>query len=150
MKLLYRTKLEILPNKLNNDYKPKNSKQAKEKNNILESAEKFLDARKDIIGFFEKGIFPYKGNVFKTKEKKSEEEIKDDYKKFIEYIENGSKGINYDLFKDYFNFVVPSALAKKLYGIKNKNKSNKFVNVIKSGLSDLKDKIKEISEDKKN
>ena len=63
-----------------------------------------LDARKDIIGFFQKGTFPYKGNVFKTKEQKleeeSEKEIKDDYKKFIEYIENESKSINYDLFKD--------------------------------------------------
>ena len=89
MKLLYRTKLEILPNKLNNDYKPKNSKQAKEKNNILESAEKFLDARKDIIGFFEKGIFPYKGNVFKTKEEESKEESKEErVNKFIKYIEN--------------------------------------------------------------
>ena len=39
---------------------------------------------------------------------------------------------------------------KKLYEIKNKNKNNKLVNVIKSGLSDLKDKIKEISEDEKN
>ena len=74
-----------------------------------------------MIGFFEKGTFPYKGYVFKTKEEKleeepeeeSEEEIKDDYKKFIEYIENESKGINYDLLKDYINFVVPSALARK-------------------------------------
>ena len=67
----------------------------------------------------------YKDNAFKTKEEKSEEEledesqenkleqIKDDYKKFIEYIENESKGINYNLFKDYFNFVVPSSLARK-------------------------------------
>ena len=76
-----------------------------------------------MIGFFEKGTFPYKGYVFKTKEEKleeepeeeSEEEIKDDYKKFIEYIENESKGINYDLLKDYINFVVPSALARKFY-----------------------------------
>ena len=45
------------------------------------------------------------------------------------------------------NFVVPSALAKKLYEIKNKN--NKLENVIKSGLSDLKHKIKEMSEDEK-
>ena len=86
-----------------------------------------LDARKDIIGFFEKGTFPYKGNVFKIKEKKSEEEseeeIKDDYKKFIEYIENESKGINYDLFKDYFDLEVSSALATQLYETKNKNKN---------------------------
>ena len=84
-----------------------------------------LDARKDIIGFFEKGTFPYKGNVFKTIEEKSDEKsedeseenklekIKHDFKKFIEYIENESKGINYDLFKDYFDLVVPSVLAKK-------------------------------------
>ena len=94
----YQTELRILINKLNNDYNPRNPKKAKEKNNILESARKLLDVRKD-IGFFEKGTFPYKGTVFKTKEEESEEEseenklekIKDDYKKFIEYIKNESK-----------------------------------------------------------
>ena len=35
-------------------------------------------------------------------------------KKIIEYIENESKDMSYDLFKDYFNFVVPSSLAKTL------------------------------------
>ena len=30
----------------------------------------------------------------------------------MEYIENKSRGINYDMFKDYFDLVVPSALAK--------------------------------------
>ena len=53
------------------------------------------------------------------------------------------------MFKDYFNFVVPSTLAKKLYEIKSKKKNNKLVNVIKSRLIDLKDKIKEMSEDDK-
>ena len=38
---------------------------------------------------------------------------------------------------------------KKIYEIKYKKKNNKLVNVIKSGLSDLKDKIKEMSEDEK-
>ena len=65
-----------------------------------------LDARKDIIGFFEKGTFPYKGNVFKTKEEESEEnkleKIKDDYKKFLKYIEDESKSINYELYEKYF------------------------------------------------
>ena len=113
-------------NKLNNDYNPRSLKKAKEKNNVLESARKLLDARKDIIGFFEKGTFPYKGNVFKTKEGKSEDELEDeseenksekikhDYKKFIKYIENESKDINYDLFKDYFNLVAPTALTEKI------------------------------------
>ena len=76
----YQTELEILINKLNNDYKPRISKKAKakEKNNVLESARKLLDARKDIIGFFEKGTFPYKGNVFKTKEEELEEESEEE------------------------------------------------------------------------
>ena len=38
-------------------------------------------------------------------------------------------------------------MVKQLYKIKNKNKNDESVNVIKSGLSDLKDEIKEISED---
>ena len=53
------------------------------------------------------------------------------------------------MFKDYFKFVVPSALVKKLYEIKKKKKKTKLANVIKSGLSDLKDRIKEMSEDEK-
>ena len=81
-----------------------------------------FDARDDIIDLFEKGTFPFKGNVFKTKEEKSEEnkfeKIKDDYKTFIKYIEDQSKGIEYDLFEEYFSFSVPSALAKQLYEIK--------------------------------
>ena len=48
------------------------------------------------------------------------------------------------MFKDSFKFVVPSTLVNKSE-IKNKNKKNKLVNVIKSGLSGLKDRIKEMS-----
>ena len=51
------------------------------------------------------------------------------------------------MFKKHFNFVVPSALIKQSYEIKNKN--NELLNVIKSGLSDLKDEIKKMSEDEK-
>ena len=65
----YQTELRILINKLNNDYNQKNLKKSKEKNNVLETARELLNARKDIIGFFEKAAFPYKGNAFKTKEK---------------------------------------------------------------------------------
>ena len=34
-------------------------------------------------------------------------------KELIEYIENKSRTIDYDLIKEYFNFKVPRALAKK-------------------------------------
>ena len=58
-------------------------------------------------------------------------------------------GINYNLFEDLFNFVVPTVLTKKLYEIKNKKESDKLVNVIESGLIDLKNKIKAMSENDK-
>ena len=53
------------------------------------------------------------------------------------------------MFKDYFNFAVPSALAKKLYETTNKNKNNELVKLIKSRWSDLKDEIEKMSEDEK-
>ena len=106
------------------------------------------DARKDIIDLFGKGIFPYKGNVYKTKEKEeSDEEL--DEKEFFKYIENELEGINYDLLKDYFNFVGSTVLAKELFEANNKNKNSELVNLIKSGLYNLKDKIKEMSEEEK-
>ena len=123
-------------------------------------------AKKDISDLFEKGIFSYKGNVFKTKEEKSRDESEDEsgeeleeeseeesekerVKKFIEYVEKKSKDLNYDLFKNYFNFVVPSSLAKKLYETKNKNKNNELVEEIKNRWNNLKDEIKKMSEDEK-
>ena len=72
------TELGILINKLNNNYNPKIPKKVKEKNNVLKSARKLLDVRKDIISFFKKGIFSYRGNVFKTKQEKSEEESEEE------------------------------------------------------------------------
>ena len=65
----------------------------------------------------------------------------------MEYIENKPRGINYDMFKDYFDLVVPSALAKKLYEAKNKNKNNELVELIKVRWSNLKDVTEKMSED---
>ena len=137
-------------------------KKEKEKKRVLESAKKLSDVRDEIIDLFEKGTFPYKGNVFQTKKKeKSEEEseeeseenklekIKNDYNKFFEYIENESKSINYELFEKHFSFVVPSALAKKLFEAREKKKNNDFVKLIKIRWSNLKDEIKKMPKDEK-
>ena len=77
------------------------------------------------------------------KKKESEEN------KFFEYIENETKSINYDLFKDYLNFAGSNALAKKLLKIKDKKKNNDFVELIKNRLSNLKDEIEKMSENEK-
>ena len=66
--------LNILINKLNNDYGPRNTEKLEEEKKVLESARKLKNTRKYIIDLFEKGIFPYRGNVFKTKQEEEQEE----------------------------------------------------------------------------
>ena len=56
-------------------------KKIEEKNRFLKSARKLSGAKDDIINLFEKGTFPYKGNVFRTKEEESEEEQQKNQKK---------------------------------------------------------------------
>ena len=91
--------------------------------------------REDIIGFFEKGIFPFKGNVFKTKEEikeKAKEEIERFINSGIALIERESKGINNDFFKKHFDFSTPIDLSKELFEIKDLNKNSKLVEKIKN------------------
>ena len=154
--------IKILLNKLKT-YNPTNLKKINNRTETLSAAEKLLNNRHKVIGAFKAGIFPYidgfqikeesedeseEKSEEESEEKKSEE-IKDDFKRFIEYIENQSKGIGYDLFKNYFNFVVPSALAKQLYTTKDKNKNDKLVEEIKNRWSNLKDEAEKMSEDEK-
>ena len=92
--------------------------QKEEKNNVLKSAVELFRVREDIIVFFfEKGIFPFKGNVFKTKEeikgKTKEEEMEMFVNNSIALIEKESKDINNDLFKKHFDLVTV-ALSKKI------------------------------------
>ena len=51
------------------------------------------------------------------------------------------------MFKKCFYSSLPSSLVKKLYEAKNEN--NELVNVIKSGLIDLKEEIAKMSEKEK-
>ena len=54
--------------------------------------------------------------------------------------------MNLGLFQKHFKFTKPRALLRELYRIKNKKENKKLADLIKSGLKDLKDEIKEISE----
>ena len=115
--------IKILLNKLRN-YNSTKPKMIKAKEKTLRTAEKLLNNRQEVIDAFKTGIFSYidgfqiKEESHEELEEESEEKklekIKDKFKKFIKYIDNESKGINYDLFKNYFNLVVSSALAKKI------------------------------------
>ena len=51
--------LEILINKQNNDYNPRNQTKIKEKDDTLKSSRKLYLIRKEIINAFGEGMFPY-------------------------------------------------------------------------------------------
>ena len=142
-------KIKTLLNKLRK-YNPAKLKNIKAKEKTLNAAEKLLNNRQEAIDAFKTGIYPYiDGFQIKESEEELKEESKDDLQKFIEYIKNESKGINYDLFKNYINFIVPMALVKQLYKTKNKNKNNALVEQIKKRWSNLKDEAEKISDDEK-
>ena len=70
-------------------------------------------------------------------------------KEFNELIIKKEKGIDKEIFKKYLGFQTPSALLKNLYNLNDEAKNNDLVNVIKSGLKDLKEEIKEISKEER-
>ena len=80
-------KLGILINKLNNYYKPRLPEKVIEKDNVLKSARKLLDTRRDIINFFKRGIFPYKAMNLKKKknQKKNQKKKKKESKNYKAY-----------------------------------------------------------------
>ena len=66
---------------------------------------------------------------------------------FIKLMVEKEKSINMELLRQHFAFPSPSLIVKILYNVEDKKRNNELVNLIKSGLSDLKDEIKRISED---
>ena len=70
-------------------------------------------------------------------------------KKFFKHTEDESKDINYDLFKEYFDFEVPTVQAKELYQTKDEKKNNDLVELIKIRWSNSKDEIEQMSKDEK-
>ena len=104
--------------------------------------------REDIIGLFEKRIFPFNSNLFKTKEEikeKTKEEIQRFINNSIALIERESKGINNDLCKKHFDFSTPIDMAKNIFETKDANKNVELAEEIKNRWSNSKDKIEEMS-----
>ena len=63
----------------------------------------------------------------------------------IKQIIDEETDINDDLFKKYFKFQRPSYMLMLLNKANDTEKNNKLVNLINSGLKDLKEEIKKIS-----
>ena len=103
------------------------------------------NARKDIIDFSEKGIFPYKGNAFKTKQEEEQKETITDANEFNKWVNKQETDINTELFKKTFKIQKPSDMLNYLYQANDIEKNNKIVNMINSGLKGWKKEIKEIT-----
>ena len=111
---------------------------------VLESAVKLFDARRDIIGFFQKGIFFFKGNVFKTKEEKSEETKEEFINNSHTFIEKKSKDIRMICLR---HSSTPIDLATKLFKTEDKKKNSEFIEEMKNKWSKLKDEIEKNSKE---
>ena len=85
----------------------------------------------------------------KKKKKKTQEKRITDANEFHEWIIKNEKYINEELFKKYFDFQRPSNIFNFLNKINDKEIKIELVNVINSGLKDLKKEIKKMSEDEK-
>ena len=147
---------EIRQNKFNsirdalNYYSPKDKKYIEARKRLINNAKSFYEGREKIIEGFREGIFPLKSddNEF-GQQQTSKKTTKADVNEFNEWIIKKETGINRELFKKHFNFQTPSALLKDLCETKNKQKNNKLVSAINSGIKDLKKEIKKMSEDEK-
>ena len=132
--------------------KAKNELDDKNKN-IFQEAKKLFNLRVEIYKKlalkedlkFERSI----GETVKLKNQKDNLSKTPEEKEFIKYIENISKTIDDNLFKEYFNFKVPSPLTKKLFETKDKKRNNKLLELIRVRWSNLQDEIEKMSEDEK-
>ena len=66
--------------------------------------------------------------------------------KFNEWVNKKERGINSEIFQNYFSF---QRAGDMLINIIDKYKNNDIVNIIKSGLSDLKSETENMSEEQK-
>ena len=142
---------EIRQNKFNSkrealdSYSPKDKKYNEAKNSLINNAKNFYEGRKKIIEGFKEKIFPIKSDDETEQQQTSKKPTKDGLMTLNEQIIEEETSINRELFKKYFLFQTPSALLKDLYKTNDKEKNNRLVSMISSGLKDLKKEIEKMS-----
>ena len=73
-----------------------------------------------------------------SKKEPLKKSTKDDVNNSNEWVNKKETDINYELFQKHFKFQKPSDMLKPVYKTNDKKNNNKLVNIIKSGLRDLK------------
>ena len=74
---------------------------------------------------------------------------KDDASNFNEWVNEKERGISSEIFQMHFNLQRPSDMLKSVYKTNDNKNNSRLANVIKSGLSDLKNKIEDMGEEEK-
>ena len=82
----------------------------------------------------------------KKPDKPPKKPIENSVKKLSELANEEETDMNRELFQNHFNFAKASAMLRELYRMKNKRVNKELVDLTKSGLIDLKDEIKKMSE----
>ena len=109
---------------------------------MLEYLDKIIEAFRD-------GTFS--SEYLKKSDDATYDYVLDDVNNFIQKIESMAEKINLSLFEDFLESLSPANYAKKLINTKNPDKHKEFVAEINDGISNLKDRIKKMSEtEKKN
>ena len=70
-------------------------------------------------------------------------------RKFNEFVNKKETDISRELFQKHFKFQRPSDMLKFVYTTNDKKKNDDLGNLIKSGLSDLKNEIENMNEEEK-
>ena len=82
-----------------------------------------------------------------SKKEPPKKPAKDHVSSFNEWVNEKERGINSEIFQRHFNIQRPGVMLKVVCKTNNKKKNSELVNIIKSGLTDLKKEIKNMSEE---
>ena len=133
-----------------NNYIPRIQKYDEAKNSLLNNAETFYEGRKKLLKALKKEYFRQISDDDESEQQQtSKKPTKDDVNAFNEWINKEETDINKELFEKHFNFQRPSSMLKYLYKPNDREKNNKLVSAINSGLQYLKEEIKEMSEEER-
>ena len=128
-------------------YTPKDEKEKEEIDGVLIQANDLSKYRDRITEAFKDGTFLSKH--LKKSDDAAYNYVLKDVNKFIEEIKSMEEKINLSLFEEFFESSSPANYAKMLINTKNLDKKKEFVKEIKDRISDLKERIKKMSEKKR-
>ena len=125
----------------------KNEKERKEINRVMMQANELLEYRNKITEAFRDGTFL--SEHLKKSDNAAYHYVLKDVNNFIQEIKSIKEKNNLTLFKDFFGLSSPADYAKKLINIQNPDENKGIVAEIKDRTSNLKDRIKRMSEKEK-